>query len=84
MPIWQKDYFRLINFKKQELLKNLWKPNRNAILWSRFTFIKDISICKDVSFCGQGYGGQLNIKNDLTWLNDLTKYQKDLWNGPGY
>ena len=46
-------------------------------------FFKDISICKDVSFCGQGYGGWLNLKNDLTWLNDLTKYQKDVWNGPG-
>ena len=46
-------------------------------------FFKDISICKDASISGQGNGGWLNIKNDLTCLNDLTKYQEGLWNGPG-
>ena len=72
MPIWQKDSFRWINFKKQQPPKNLWKPSRNAILWSKFTFINDISICKGVSLSGLGIGWWLNIKKSLskewTWM----------------
>lgn len=46
MPLWDIDYFRLVNFKKHQTWKKLWNQVEVTLCKSTFTFMRDISICK--------------------------------------
>lgn len=55
MPTWHKDYFTFVNSKKKqtESSENLVE----GILCKRqFTFVRETSVCKDVSFAVPGRG----------------------------
>lgn len=68
MPLWHNDYFELIIFEKLQAQEKLQKSSRIY----HFTFRREISICKGVSFSVPERGGWLNLYKVLSPVKTLT------------